>query len=151
MCSNSPINFNFDQNKFELKKSILNNFSTIGWNIMKPTWVHSYSSSRALEWYKIVTRGAVVGEISTCQTNKTNIIPSFIDRSFVNATHARFHGCSGTQILYCFHQFLCCFLTLPYAFQTLTIYLRCLDQGFLLSILWAQQNERTYAKKKHQI
>jgi hypothetical protein len=78
-CPNSLINFCFDLNEFSMIFfSIFNNFSTIDWNIMKPTectlthWEHS-GNTKSAKWR------AMIWEISPWQT-KQNRLPCFIDR-----------------------------------------------------------------------
>jgi hypothetical protein len=58
--------------------SIFNNFLIVGQNIMKPTW-HTHTHQELSNGTKSVTKGTMVWEISTWQTNKTNKQPSFID------------------------------------------------------------------------
>ncbi len=78
-CPNSPINFSFNLNKFSIKNcSIFNLFSTIGWNIMKPsqcTITHQGLSNNT----KNMTRDTRIWEISKWQRKQTNSLPSYID------------------------------------------------------------------------
>jgi hypothetical protein len=80
VCPNSLINFCFDLNEFSMNFfSIFINFSTIDWNIMKPTqytrthwehWEHSRNTNIA-KWKPWFGR---------YQHDKQNKLPCFIDR-----------------------------------------------------------------------